>query len=406
MISVNLIGGEKSQDGKLIGGSITGSANGKTYGVKYTEEKYKKMLDLAAKANEADSMEDLQNILADFEPFMHDGYKETVETACPNLLVNEETGKFYLKTTDGTVISSKPLPQALVDRILISVEKGIDFLPLVKFWTRALRLYSQLKHLPAGTIDRKLARLANYVNKTTVDYELKAQLEKDGVAPAIAYERATVYQTPITQEGLLCTYKWSTEILHKFDAKEGKKVDRYAPVYDEDTGEKTVTMPEHVEDRLFEPAVQGQSYDPFYCYFLADALKKGKPAHFIRVGRVHELEKWEQVNTNDDASCRPGLHVGNLDYIQGYGGSGKELHDVFVDPMDIGAVTDDGSGALRVRRYFVHRSNAGINKGIYHSSKFASMTDLEWSDFREAAIKESEAKAEEAKNLAAEQAAL
>ncbi|CAM6001124.1 unnamed protein product [Sphagnum balticum] len=69
-------------------------------------------------------------------------------------------------------------------------------------------------------------------------------------------------------------------------------------------------------------------------------------------------------------------------------------------------ITDDGSGALRVRRYYTHSSNAGINRSIYHSSKFAAMTDVEWDTVRAEAIKATEAKAEEAKSLAAETAAL
>lgn len=378
--------------------SITGSANGKNFGVKFTQEKYDKMLSLAKKANEADSMKDLQDILADFEPFMHDGYKQTVETACPNMLVNEETGKFYLKTTDGTVISSKPLPQALVDRILISVEKGIDFLPIIKFWTRFLR--------NPNYSDAKAKKLANYVAKTTVDHELKAELELKGVAPDVATERATVYQTPITQEGMLVTYKYSKEINTKFDAKDGKVVPRYTTTYDVDEGTPHTETPDDVEDRLFEPAFAGQNYDPFLCYFLEDKLKPGKPKHFIRVGRVHELEKWDQVNCNDNMSAVKGLHVGNRDYIAGYGGDGRVMHDIFIDPMDIGAITDDGSGALRVRRYYVYRSNAGINRSIYHSSRYAKMTDLEWDDFRAEAIKAAESKAVEVKALADEQAAI
>lgn len=283
-----------------INDSITGSANGKNFGVRYTPEKYKTMSDIAERANAADSVDDLNNALQDFMPFMKDGYAELIETACPNLSVNDETGKFYLKTTDGVTISSKALPQPLVERILISVEKGIDFLPIVKFWTRWLR---------TNPTDLKSIRLANYVNQTTVDYELKAELEKDGVAPAVAIERATVYQTPITKEGLLCTYKVSREILTKFD-KEGKVVPRYGKEVDEDTGEVTSNIPDVVEDRLFEPAVVGNRHDAFYCYTLGDALQKPKPGHFIRVGRVHELPTWDQVNCNDNESGVKGLHCG------------------------------------------------------------------------------------------------
>lgn len=381
-----------------IENSISGSANGKAFGVLYTEKKFKAMKALAEKANKADTMEDLNNILADFEPFMHDGYKQTVETACPYITVNEETGKFFLKTKDGTEISSCPLPQELVDRILISVEKKIDFMPIVKTWTRFLR--------NPNYSDLKAARFARYINKTIVDHDLKKELIEDkGVTPEVAIERATVYQTPITEEGMICTYKVSREILHKFD-KDGKQVPRYAKTFDEDTGEATTETPDHIEDRLFEPAVQGKNYDPFFCYFIADALSKGKEGHFIRVGRIHELKDWNMVNTNDGISCVKGLHVGNRDYIRGYEGQGTVTHDTFVDPMDIGAITDDGSGALRVRRYYTYRSNAGINRSIYHSSTYGALTDLEWDDLRKEAIKASEEKAVEAKKLAREVAAI
>jgi hypothetical protein len=47
MININIVGGEKAADGKLIGASITGSADGKTFGVKYTKEKYDSMTALA-----------------------------------------------------------------------------------------------------------------------------------------------------------------------------------------------------------------------------------------------------------------------------------------------------------------------------------------------------------------------
>lgn len=379
-----------------VGGSITGSANGKNFGVKYTPEKYKTMSDIADRANAADSIDDLNNALQDFAPFMKDGYAELIETACPNLSVNDETGKFYLKTTDGVTISSKALPQPLVERILISVEKGIDFLPIVKFWTRWLR---------TNPTDLKSIRLANYVNQTTVDYDLKAELEKDGVAAAVALERATVYQTPITKEGLLCTYKVSREVLTKFD-KDGKIVPRYGKEVDEDTGEVTSNIPLEVEDRLFEPAVVGNRYDEFYCYTLDQAFQKPKPGHFIRVGRVHELPSWDQVNCNDNQSGVKGLHCGNLDYIKGFQDSGTVTHNTFIDPFDIGAITNDGSGALRVRKYYTHSSTIGINRSIYHSSNFAALNDMEWDELRKAAIKASEVKAKEAEAQAAETAAL
>lgn len=359
-----------------IGDSITGSANGKNFGVRYQEEKYKKMKALEREANEAVSMEALKSILEEFEALTQEDYKEVVEHECKHLFVNEATGQFFLKLNDGTV-SDRPLPQVFVNRILTSVEKGIDFLPIVKAAIRFMRnpKYSQ----------EKFDKFARYVDYQTVDRDLMAELiEKHGVSQDVAMERATFYQTPITQEGLICTYKYSEEITHKFDRKTGEKIDRYEKEYDEDTGEVTSDgTPEYVEDRIFRPAIMGDSGDPFVCEMLGD---EGKPGHVIKVGCEHYLEDWDQVNCDDDLSGVKGLHVGNIDYVQGFGGFGRVLHNVFVDPMYIGAITDDGSGALRVLRYFVHSSHVAPNRGIYHSSKYAAHTDGEWEKMKEEAI--------------------
>lgn len=80
----------------------------------------------------------------------------------------------------------------------------------------------------------------------------------------------------------------------------------------------------------------------------------------------------------------------NLDYIRGYQNTGTVTHNVFVDPMHIGAITNDGSGALRVLEYFVHSSFAGGNRGIYHSSHYAEQTDAQWAVMKEEAIANSE----------------
>jgi hypothetical protein len=73
-----------------------------------------------------------------------------------------------------------------------------------------------------------------------------------------------------------------------------------------------------------------------------------------------------------------------LKYIAGYSG---EIHNVFIDPMHIGAIPDDTTGAIRCLQYFVHSSLAGVNGSIYHSSKYAAMTDAEWSSMQAEAVK-------------------
>ena len=134
------------------------------------------------------------------------------------------------------------------------------------------------------------------------------------------------------------------------------------------------------ENRLFEPAIMGNGGDAFYC---GDTL-----GHFIRVGFSHRLEDWSKVNTNDDKSCVKGLHCGGLDYIRNYQTSGTETHNILVDPMNIGAVPDDNTGAIRVLEYFVLDAFSGVNGSIYHTSKYAAQTDEAWEKHRESVIKE------------------
>ena len=59
-----------------------------------------------------------------------------------------------------------------------------------------------------------------------------------------------------------------------------------------------------------------------------------------------------------------------------------EIHNVFIDPMHVGAIPDDVDGAIRCLQYFVHSSLAGVNGSIYHSSTYAAKTDQEWEDMR------------------------
>lgn len=365
--------------------SITGSVNNKTFGVPFTAETWKSMQALEIKFNAATKVEELPAIYEAFEKLIQVNYKSVVEEAVPNIYVNKGTGKFYLKT--GKAISSIALPQALVDRIKASIDKGIDATPLVKFWTRFLR-NPKLRKLNDAGRQAFSNRMFMYINTMVTNEALVAELmEKEGVTREIATERATTWDVKITQEGLLNTFKASTEITHKwqFDKDGNKeKVDLYpvTPVIDPITGVVTypeATMPDKVEDRIFQPAVMGTGGDAFFC---GDV--KG---HIIRVGQVHRLESWDQVNTTDGVSCVKGLHCGGLRYIKGYQGLGTVTHNIFVDPMNIGAFTDDGSGAIRVIEYFVHSSYAGSNGSIYHSSTYAKQVDEKWEKDREEIIK-------------------
>jgi hypothetical protein len=380
-----------------VGDMITGSVNGKQFGVSFDEQKYQKMLELHDKANSVETMEELKALVEEFTPLTVESYKELVETATPYIVVNKHTNKFYLKYADK--VSSKALPQIFVDKILKSVEKQIDVTPLIKCWVRFLR--------NPNYTDKKAKKFAEYITATYTNDQMVAELtSKEGLSNDVAKVRATTTQVAITQEGLLVCYKVSKEITKKFvkdeDADGGiKQKDRYDYEVDEFTGMKKYKEPEYVEDRVFEPACMGQGGDAFLC-----GEYKG---HIIKVGQKISLETWDQVNTSDDQSCVKGLHCGGLRYIQGYQNDGSVTHNIFVDPMDIGAIVGLGygnDGAMRVLRYFVHSSFAGVNKSIYHSSKYAAWTDAEYAKRVEEVVKATQMKQEELNALIDETKAL
>jgi hypothetical protein len=70
----------------------------------------------------------------------------------------------------------------------------------------------------------------------------------------------------------------------------------------------------------------------------------------------------------------------NLDYIRSYQSKGTITHYVFVDPMHIGAVVQDKTGALRVKQYMVYASFAGVTRSLYHSATYGKLTDKEYED--------------------------
>lgn len=360
----------------LVGEQIVGSYNNKPFGVSYSEQKYAQMKDLEAKSNGVSSMEELKVILEDFELLTKEDYKELVEHAKGGqfLWVNNHTAKIYL-AINGKV-SSIAIPKTLVDRIITSVEKKIDVLPLVKCWARYLR---PIPGRPVYTAERGAA-FANYIDADFADPKFANQLQNEfGLSNEVAVARATNKQVSITQEGLLNCYKVSDEILTRYELNDEEDVvqkSRYKKTVDPDSGFVTYDEPKFIEERLFQPAIMGNGGDEFYC---GDKL-----GHFIRVGNTHYLPEWKQVSRPGNR----GLHCGGLRYIAGYQNEGTVTHNIFVDPMDIHTVNsyNDMDGAMTVKRYFVHSSFAGVNKGIYHSSEYAKLTDAEYAALIEEAI--------------------
>lgn len=353
----------------LIEENISVSIGEDFYVIPHNAASMKRLSDLAAQANFAKTYEDYEIYVREITTLVEENGIDSsalIQSKCDHIVQDPLTKEFFLTYGDDK-ISTMPMPQSLVDRIMDSIDKNIDFLPVIKLWTRFLR-NPLLKEKGADFAER----FADFVNMRYVHPASKEVYLEKGLAEDVAIELATVYQIKITNEGLLNGYKVSRELLHSFDIETGEKVDRYKRTFNVDTGEiESEGLPQYIEDRVFEPAVMGTGGDAFYC-----GDNKG---HHIKVGQTHSLESWDQVNTNDNATCVPGLHIGGLRYIAWYAG---EIHNVFVDPMHIGAIPDSEDGAIRCLEYFVHSSLAGVNGSMYHSSTYAAMTDAQWGILR------------------------
>tara|TARA_R110000851_G_scaffold132311_3_gene266727 strand:- start:253 stop:1401 length:1149 start_codon:yes stop_codon:yes gene_type:complete len=353
----------------LIEENISVSIGEDFYVIPHNAASMKRLSDLAAQANFAKTYEDYEIYVREITTLVEENGIDSsalIQSKCDHIVQDPLTKEFFLTYGDDK-ISTMPMPQSLVDRIMDSIDKNIDFLPVIKLWTRFLR-----NPLLKKKGDDFAERFADFVNMRYVHPASKEVYLEKGLAEDVAIELATVYQIKITNEGLLNGYKVSRELLHSFDIETGEKVDRYKRTFNVDTGEiESEGLPQYIEDRVFEPAVMSTGGDAFYC-----GDNKG---HHIKVGQTHSLESWDQVNTNDNATCVPGLHIGGLRYIAWYAG---EIHNVFVDPMHIGAIPDSEDGAIRCLEYFVHSSLAGVNGSMYHSSTYAAMTDAQWGILR------------------------
>jgi len=369
-----------------MGDSISGSINAEQFGVPFEEKKYAKMIELQTKSESVETVKEFKEIVEEFTKLVEDvDYNATIQSACKDIYFNKAKGTYHLKVNKA--VSSVAMPQALVDKILASIDKGLDFEPLIKLWIRWLRnpiLKMKNQFNPANDFSERMFKYidADYVNRDLIE----KLMDKDGVSEEVAKERATVKQVGITVEGLIKTYKVSQEVEKKYALdKDGNKieVDRIekTKTIDEDTGLITYEVAEHVnEDRLFKPVMMGDGGDAFFC--------GDKEGHFIRVGQRHFLSDWAKVNTSDDQSCVKGLHCGGLDYIRGYQGGNSETHNTLVDPMHIGAIPVPNGGAIRVKEYFTLDAFSGVNGSIYHSSTYAANTDAQWEEMKKQVIEE------------------
>ena len=369
MISINVIG-------ELISGSYGNTPFSRTY----EKDIYEQMVTLAEQADTATTVEEYNGILSEFSLLATEDLNEKLphaEFAGGVTLFKDAGGRYFTKFEDGIIIDI-PMPKALVDRVFDSMDAGISVDPLFKLWMRWCRNPILRKKIKEGKGDDFSRRFFEFIDMKYVHPRLKIEyMEEHGLSEELASERATMYQVKITREGLVNAFKVSREIMTKYDTETGEEVPRYQRTFNIDTGEiDSDGLPEHVEDRLFEPAVWSHG-DKFYC---EGPNGYSEPQYFIKVGCTHRLPSWDMVDTNDERSCVKGLHVGGLKYIAWYSG---EIHNVFVDPMHVGAVPNSQDGAIRCLQYFVHSSLVGVNGSMYHSSKYAALTDEQWEEMKE-----------------------
>ena len=369
----------------VIGELISGSYGNTPYSRSFEKDIYEQMVSLANQADAADSVEEYNKILSEFSLLCTEDLSErSIEADFVGAtLYKDPAGRYFVQFKDGGIIDIA-MPKTFVDRIYESEALGADVAPLFKLWMRWCRNPILREKLRSGKGEDFTKRFCEFVDMKYVHPTLKRELMEDhGLSEELAEQRATMYQVKITKEGLVNAFKVSREILHKYDTETGEEIPRYQRTFNPDTGEiDSEGFPDVVEDRLFEPSVMGSGGDAFYC---EGANGYAEPQHFIKVGCTHRLPSWDNVNTDDLHSCVEGLHVGGLRYIAWYGG---EIHNVFVDPMHIGAIPDSSDGAIRCLQYFVHSSLVGVNGSMYHSSSYAALTDEQWEEMKEDIIAE------------------
>jgi len=364
----------------VIGELISGSYGNTPYSRSFEKDIYEQMVSLANQADAADSVEEYNKILSEFSLLCTEDLSErSIEADFVGAtLYKDPAGRYFVQFKDGGIIDIA-MPKTFVDRIYESEALGADVTPLFKLWMRWCRNPILRKKLRSGKGEDFTKRFCEFVDMKYVHPTLKRELMEDhGLSEELAEKRATMYQVKITKEGLVNAFKVSREILHKYDTETGEEIPRYQRTFNPDTGEiDSEGLPDVVEDRLFEPSVMGSGGDAFYC---EGANGYAEPQHFIKVGCTHRLPSWDYVNTDDSRSCVEGLHVGGLKYIAWYSG---EIHNIFVDPMHIGAIPDSLDGAIRCLQYFVHSSLVGVNGSMYHSSSYAALTDEQWEEMKE-----------------------
>jgi hypothetical protein len=270
-----------------------------------------------------------------------------------------------------------------------AIEVGDVITPIVKFWISLLRNPIVRGEKTTEGAQNRVNAIANYVTATYVDKNLRAEYIEQGYSNEVATDLARVPQTPLTREGLIQAKKVveveTERMLFKWAyGKDGevvqtlRDVEGVAETLNEETGEVEVTEPALAEDWLFSPYLIKDG-EQFYA---GDKL-----GYEYKVGQIARLESWDSVNTNLNASCVKGLHVGNQDYINSYENDSNVTLDCLVSPMHIGAVSD-GENVMRVLQFMpIGIKNRQVaNRNLYSSYQYNQVVEAEWKRMAEEAV--------------------
>lgn len=295
---------------------------------------------------------------------------------------SNRTGKYHL-CLNNKVVEALELPYKFILDLQHAFEKGLDMAPLVKFIILlSRRALFHPENFQIGPSEW-MALQYNYISKTYVCPELYEKYVASGFNNDIAASKATIRQTPFTNEGLLVMKKvvQPVDSMYRFewDSSTNSVVARLrsgiVPVVDENTGVLAYQDNRMAEDLVFEPIVMGDRGDAFNCY--------GIPGHIVKVGTEIVLLSWSQVDCNPYNSCVKGLHVGNQDYIRSFEGPNSVTLNVLVSPLNIGTVAiNQSEDVMRVKEYYTMSIKGAPerNKYLYHPTNYAQSSEAQWTE--------------------------
>jgi len=99
------------------------------YNTLSTKEKFDKLMEISDKSNKVATKDELTVLLEEVSSICSNDYKERIEAFHKEIYVAPVGGRFYLKV--GDKVSKIEMPEALVRRIEISMDKDISVEPLI-----------------------------------------------------------------------------------------------------------------------------------------------------------------------------------------------------------------------------------------------------------------------------------